>query len=322
MTNSIKRWSLEEANALFNQPFFDLIYSAHTVLKEHFDQNTVQVSTLLNIKTGGCPENCKYCSQSAHYKTELKKEPLSDLESVMNAARSAKESGATRFCMGAAWRSPSSKDLMQTIEMIKGVKSLGMETCATFGLLNSSQASLLKEAGLDYYNHNIDTSEDFYPNVITTRTFQDRLDTIKCVREAGMSVCCGGIIGMGESLSDRIKMLMVLANLDKPPESVPLNLLVKIPGTPLEAEFDVEPFEFVRLVALARVMMPRSYIRLSAGRVSMSEELQALCLFAGANSIFAGDKLLTTENNTLSADEILFQKLGLKKLLEANCEPI
>lgn len=274
----------------------------------------MQISTLLSIKTGGCPENCSYCPQSAHYQTGLQNEPLITVQAVVEAASRAKSAGATRFCMGAAWRGPRDKALTQVCSMIGEVKKLGLETCVTLGLLNDSQAEKLKQAGLDFYNHNIDTAPEFYNKIITTRTFEDRVNTLESVRKSGIKVCCGGIIGLGETNDDRIKMLVFLANLEEPPESVPINRLIKIPGTPLENQDPVDPFDFVRTIALARIMMPNSYVRLSAGRESMSDELQALCFMAGANSIFYGEKLLTTENPIPEKDNRLFKRLGLEKL--------
>jgi len=309
-----KQWSFEESLATFNLPFNDLIYKAHTIHREHFNHNALQVSTLLSIKTGRCPEDCSYCPQSAHYKTGLAKEPLIEVETVIEAAKRAKEAGSTRFCMGAAWRGPHDRDLDKVCQMVSEVKQLGLETCVTLGLLKPHQTEKLKAAGLDYYNHNIDTSPEYYEKIITTRTFQDRLDTLEQVRESGIKVCCGGIIGMGETNHDRIRMLAILANLAEPPESVPINQLIPIPGTPLENTAAVDPFDFIRTIALARIMMPRSYVRLSAGRESMSDEMQALCFFAGANSIFYGEKLLTAQNPVPERDNQLFERLGLEKL--------
>lgn len=309
-----KTWTLQEADALFSLPFNELLYRAQTIHRQHFDPNTVQVSTLLSIKTGRCPEDCSYCPQSAHYKTGLQKEPLMELNDVINAARRAKEAGSTRFCMGAAWRGPNEKDLNTVCEMVTEVKKLGLETCVTLGLLKDEQASQLKEAGLDYYNHNIDTSPEFYDQIISTRTFQDRLDTLNKVRQSGVKVCCGGILGLGETNTDRIGMLIALANLDEPPESVPINKLIKIPGTPLANQTDVDCFDFVRTIALARILMPMATVRLSAGREQMSDELQALCFLAGANSIFYGEKLLTAANPVPEQDQALFQRLGLQKM--------
>ena len=310
----LKKWDLEQAESIFNLPFNQIIYEAQTVHKENFAPNKVQISTLLSIKTGGCPENCSYCPQSARYQTGIKKEPLMALDDVLIAAKKAKESGASRFCMGAAWRGPKDRDLEQVCVMVSEVKKLGLETCVTLGLLKEGQALRLKEAGLDFYNHNIDTSEDFYHKIITTRTFQDRMDTVSKVRAAGLKVCCGGIVGMGEGNEDRIKMLVTLANLDEPPESVPINKLIKIPGTPLEGQKEVDPFDFVRTIALARILMPQSYVRLSAGREQMSDEMQALCFLAGANSIFYGEKLLTADNPIPENDRLLFERLGIQNL--------
>jgi biotin synthase len=288
------------------------MYAAQQIHRAHFDPNAVQISTLLSIKTGACPEDCAYCPQSAHYKTELDVERLLPLDEVLNEARAAKASGASRFCMGAAWRSPRDKDLEQVAEMIGGVKALGLETCVTLGMLTEPQTARLKDAGLDYYNHNLDTSPEFYGEVITTRTYQDRLDTLRHVRDAGINVCAGGIVGMGESREDRAGLLQELANLPKHPESVPINLLVRVEGTPLAEVTAPDPFDFVRTLAVARLMMPKSYVRLSAGRTDMSDELQALCFLAGANSIFYGERLLTTENPECDHDRKLFDRLGLK----------
>ena len=282
------RVTFERAKEIFNLPLNDIMFEAQTIHRKNFAPNKIQISTLLSIKTGGCPENCSYCPQSAHYNTGLKKEPLMPLEQVIEAAKQAKQSGATRFCMGAAWREPKDKDLDIVCEMVKEVKKLGLETCVTLGQLKQRQAEKLKNVGLDYYNHNIDTSEDYYDKIISTRTFQDRIDTLENVREVGIKLCCGGIIGMGEDNDDRIKMLVTLANMETPPESVPINKLIRIPGTPLEGETEVDPFDFVKTIALARILMPSSYIRLSAGREQMSDEMQAFCFLAGANSIFYG----------------------------------
>ena len=305
-------WSRAEILALFAQPFNDLMYAAQQTHRTYFDPNAVQISTLLSIKTGACPEDCAYCPQSAHYKTELDVERLLPLADVLNEARAAKASGASRFCMGAAWRSPRDKDLEQVAAMIGGVKALGLETCVTLGMLTEPQTARLKDAGLDYYNHNLDTSPEFYGEVITTRTYQDRLDTLRHVRDAGINVCAGGIVGMGESREDRAGLLQELANLPKHPESVPINLLVRVEGTPLAEVTAPDPFDFVRTLAVARLMMPKSYVRLSAGRTDMSDELQALCFLAGANSIFYGERLLTTENPECDHDRRLFDRLGLK----------
>jgi biotin synthase len=309
-----KAWTFQEAEALHNLPFNELIFHAQSIHRQHFDPNTIQTSTLLNIKTGLCPEDCSYCPQSAHYKTGLQKEPLMELNDVIDAAVRAKAAGSTRFCMGAAWRGPRDKDLELVCDMVSEVKKLGLETCVTLGLLKDGQATRLKEAGLDFYNHNIDTSPEFYEQVITTRTFQDRLHTLDKVRASGVKVCSGGILGLGETREDRIGMLVVLANLNEPPESVPINKLIKIPGTPLQGQKNVDTFEFVRVIALARILMPKSYVRLSAGREQMSDEFQALCFLAGANSIFYGEKLLTARNPIPEEDNALFDKLGLKKL--------
>lgn len=304
-------WQREEIVALLEMPLNDLVFRAQSVHRENFDPNAVQLSTLLNIKTGACAEDCSYCPQSVVNDTSLKVEPLMNKADVMEKARQAKANGASRFCMGAAWRSPTPKGFETTLDIIRGVKSLGLETCATLGMLTPSQADELSQAGLDYYNHNIDTSPEFYGEIITTRTFQDRLDTLSHVRDAGMKVCCGGIVGMGEAESDRAGLLQSLANLDQHPESVPINLLVKIEGTPLENADDLDVFDFVRCIAVARIMMPRSLVRLSAGRQEMSDEAQALCFMAGANSIFYGEKLLTTENPDANHDMTLFDRLGL-----------
>ncbi|MDX1589940.1 MAG: biotin synthase BioB [Oleiphilaceae bacterium] len=305
-------WTLAEIRDLINLPFNDLVFRAQQVHREHFDPNEVQVSTLLSIKTGACPEDCKYCPQSGHYNTGLGKEKLLEVEKVLAEARAAREKGATRFCMGAAWRSPSAKDLPYVLDMVREVKSLGLETCMTLGMLTPEQAGELSEAGLDYYNHNLDTSEKYYSHIITTRTYQDRLDTLANVRKAGMKVCCGGIMGMGEDESDRAGLLMQLANLPDHPESVPINMLVKVAGTPMEDVEDLDPFEFVRTIAVARILMPKSHVRLSAGREAMNEQMQALCFLAGANSIFYGEKLLTTDNPQADADRALFRRLGIQ----------
>ncbi|MCP4287367.1 MAG: biotin synthase BioB [Gammaproteobacteria bacterium] len=304
-------WSQQEIEKLLSLPFNDLMFRAQLVHRSQFDPNKIQVSTLLSIKTGSCSEDCGYCSQSAKYSTELEREKLLPVEDVLEAAKSAKERGASRFCMGAAWRNPTDKNLARVIEMIQGVHGLGMETCVTLGMLTADQALQLKEAGLDYYNHNLDTSPEYYGNVISTRTFQDRLDTLGHVREQGINVCSGGILGMGESRTDRSSMLRELANLPKHPESVPINMLVQVEGTPMFGIDDLEPFEFIRTIAVARIIMPGSYVRLSAGRNQMSDEMQALCFLAGANSIFYGDRLLTTDNPEADADLQLFRRLGL-----------
>ena len=304
-------WKLDEIKALFELPFNDLLFKAHSIHRENFDPNHVQVSSLLNIKTGACPEDCSYCSQSSKYDTGLEREKLMEIDEVLQQAQNAKNKGATRFCMGAAWRNPTDKSLDKVIPMIQGVKAMGMETCVTLGMLSPKQASTLKEAGLDYYNHNIDTSKENYPNVITTRTFQDRLDTLAAVKDANINVCSGGILGMGETEIDRASMLQSLANLEQHPDSVPINLLVPIPGTPFENVKPPSESEFVRTIAVARILMPKSVVRLSAGRLDMGEGMQALCFFAGANSIFYGEQLLTTDNPTVANDKLLFSRLGI-----------
>lgn len=305
-------WRVEEVEALFNQPFNDLLFAAQLVHRQRFDPNTVQISTLLNIKTGGCAENCGYCSQSAHFETGLEREALMAVDEVLSAAQAAQAGGATRFCMGAAWRKPKQKDLEVVIAMIKGVKGLGMEACVTLGMLDAEQVEQLKAAGLDYYNHNLDTSREYYEQVVTTRSFDDRLATIAEVRKAGINVCSGGILGMGETRRDRAALLLELANQPDHPGSVPINQLVKVAGTPLADAPDLDVFEFIRTIAVARLLMPRSYVRLSAGRETMSDEAQALCFLAGANSIFYGDKLLTAENASQGRDRALFERLGLQ----------
>lgn len=307
-------WTLPEVKALFTLPFNDLLFKAQGVHREHFNPNEVQISTLLSIKTGGCSEDCGYCPQSAHFDTGVKADKLMTLDAVMDSARKAKAIGASRFCMGAAWRSPKDRDMEKVTAMVRGVKSLGLETCATLGMLREDQAKDLADAGLDYYNHNLDTSEAFYKEIITTRTYQDRLDTLENVRNAGMNVCCGGIVGMGETEETRADFLRTLANLPTHPESVPINLLVQVKGTKLEGAARVHALDFVRTIAVARILMPKSFVRLSAGREEMSDEMQALCFLAGANSIFYGEKLLTTENPDTEADRQLFARLGLKPL--------
>jgi len=304
-------WPLKKIQALFDLPFNDLLFKAHTIHRENFDPNAVQISTLLSIKTGACPEDCSYCPQSVRYDTGLEKEALMEIRAVVDAAKEAKANGASRFCMGAAWRSPKDRDLNKVTRMVEEVKALGMETCVTLGMLEDSQAKRLKDAGLDYYNHNIDTSEDYYKEVITTRTYQDRLDTIDTVRNAGINVCSGGIVGMGEASDDRAKMLQTLANMEHPPESVPINKLVQVKGTPLDGAEAIDSLEFIKTIAVARIIMPASQVRLSAGRSDMTDEMQAMCFFAGANSIFYGDQLLTTENPEESADHQLFKRLGI-----------
>lgn len=304
-------WTEAEVAELFDLPFMDLVYQAQTVHRQYHPANKVQVSTLCSIKTGACPEDCKYCPQSAHHNTDLETERLMKVQAVLKEAAEAKAKGATRFCMGAAWKSPRAKDMPYVVEMIKGVKDMGLEACMTLGTLDKDQAGELADAGLDYYNHNLDTSPEFYGQIITTRTYQERLDTLSNVRDAGMKVCCGGIMGMGEDVRDRIGLLMTLANLDEHPESVPINMLVKVEGTPLENVDDLEPFDFVKTIAVARIMMPASAVRLSAGRTNMNEQMQAMCFMAGANSIFYGEKLLTTDNPEADADKMLFAKLGI-----------
>ncbi len=307
-------WTRDEVRALFDLPFPDLMFRAQGVHRENFDPTEVQISTLLSIKTGGCPEDCAYCPQSAKYETGVRAEKLMQLDTVLAEARAAKSAGASRFCMGAAWRSPKDRDVEQVCEMVEGVKALGMQTCATLGMLTAPQARRLKDAGLDYYNHNLDTSPEFYDHIITTRTYQDRLDTLEHVREAGIHVCCGGIVGMGEGREDRVGMIATLASLPEHPESVPINLLVRVAGTPLAGEQELDPIEFVRTIAVARITMPRSVVRLSAGREDMSEETQALCFLAGANSIFYGPKLLTTPNPGRDRDRELMERLGLSPM--------
>jgi biotin synthase len=311
MTDIRNDWSVDEIEALFALPINDLLFQAHTVHRDNFDPNSVQVSTLLSIKTGACPEDCGYCSQSAKNDTSLEREKLLPLDEVIESAKAAKDAGSTRFCMGAAWRNPTDKNLDKVIDMIKAVQELGMETCVTLGMLEKHQAERLKEAGLDYYNHNIDTSPEFYGNVISTRTFDDRLETLKYVRDAGINVCSGGILGMGEKALDRARMLQELANQEKHPESVPINMLVQIEGTPMFGIDGIDPLDFVRTIAVARIMMPESYVRLSAGRADMSDEMQAMCFFAGANSVFYGERLLTTDNPDVNSDAELFSRLGI-----------
>ena len=305
-------WSIEEVEALFSLPFNDLLFRAHELHRENFKVNEVQISTLLSIKTGACPEDCSYCSQSAINDTGLEKERLLELNAVKSAAADAKANGATRFCMGAAWRNPTDKSLDKVIDMVTEVKAMGLETCVTLGMLKQEQASRLKDAGLDYYNHNLDTSPEFYGSVITTRTYQDRIDTLSHVRDAGINVCSGGILGMGETRRDRARLLQQLANLPEHPGSVPINDLVQVKGTPLDGIDKLDAFEFIRTVAVARVIMPKSYVRLSAGRTEMNEQTQALCFFAGANSMFYGDRLLTTDNPDENHDQLLFAKLGIE----------
>lgn len=305
-------WTSQEVQALFDMPFMDLLFHAQTVHRANFAPNEVQVSTLLSIKTGACPEDCKYCPQSGHYNTELEKEKLMEVQKVLEEATLAKKEGATRFCMGAAWKHPSEKDFPYVLEMIKGVKQLGLESCVTLGTLNKAQAKQLADVCLDYYNHNLDTSPEFYDSIITTRSYQERLDTLSNVRDTGVKLCCGGIMGLGEEQKDRVGLLRQLALMTPHPESVPINMLVKVEGTPLENVDDLDEFEFIRTIAVARIIMPTSHVRLSAGRQGMSEQTQALCFMAGANSIFYGEKLLTTGNPEADKDRMLFEKLGIQ----------
>lgn len=312
-------WTREEADAIYNLPFMDLLFRAHSVHREHFDPNQVQRSKLLSIKTGGCAEDCAYCSQSARNGAKLSASKLIEVERVISEAKKAKEGGATRYCMGAAWRSPKDRDMDVLEAMVQGVKDLGMETCMTLGMLEDDQIFRLKESGLDYYNHNIDTSERYYSEIITTRTFADRIDTLNRVREAGIKVCAGGIVGMGEQQMDRVDMLLALATLKEHPDSVPVNMLIPIADTPLADVEKLDPIEFVRTIALARILMPKSHVRLSAGRTDMTDEMQAMCFFAGANSIFVGDTLLTADNPEEDKDSVLFDKLGITAM-EAGCD--
>jgi biotin synthase len=311
MAKMEKTWTLSQAQALFDLPFFELLFQAQQVHRQHFDPQQIQISTLLSIKTGACPEDCKYCPQSARYKTGLKAERLLEVQQVIESAKQAKKAGSTRFCMGAAWRNPHERDMPYLETMVKEVKALGLETCMTLGKLTDQQARRLADAGLDYYNHNLDTSPEFYGSIITTRTYQDRLDTIDTVRQAGMKVCAGGIVGLGEEVTDRAALLVQLANLPQVPESVPINMLIKIKGTPLEDNEDVDGFDFIRTIAVARIMMPTSFVRLSAGREQMNEQMQALCFMAGANSLFYGCKLLTAANPKQDKDQQLFRKLNI-----------
>ncbi|MBE9564912.1 MAG: biotin synthase BioB [Proteobacteria bacterium] len=313
MSEIRNNWSKQEISAIFELPFNDLLFQAQSIHRENFDPNQVQVSTLLSIKTGACPEDCGYCSQSANNDAEVERERLLPLDEVMEQAQVAKDNGASRFCMGAAWRNPTDKNLDKVIDMIIAVKGIGLETCVTLGMLTHDQSQRLKEAGLDYYNHNIDTSPEYYGDVITTRTFDDRLDTLQHVRDAGINVCSGGIVGMGEKQTDRVSFLQQLANLPKHPDSVPINMLVQVEGTPLHGVEEIEPLQFIRTIAVARIIMPESVVRLSAGRTEMSDETQALCFLAGANSIFYGDRLLTTDNPDENHDQQLFKKLGINK---------
>lgn len=306
------RWPLEQVEALFELPFNDLLFRAQQVHREHFDANELQLSSLLSIKTGACPEDCKYCPQSARYDTGLEVERLMRVDAIVDAAKKAKENGASRFCMGAAWRSPKDKDLAVVEEAVRQVSELGLETCATLGMISGDQAASLKNAGLDYYNHNLDTSEDYYKEVITTRTYQDRLDTLEHVRNAGMNVCSGGIVGMGETRTDRAGLIANLANLPVPPQSVPINNLIQVSGTPMDNVEPIDEFEFIRAIAVARITMPTSYVRLSAGREAMNDQMQALCFMAGANSVFYGEELLTASNASVEHDRLLMNRLGIK----------
>jgi biotin synthase len=316
LETSGQRWSVAEVEALLKLPFSDLMYRAQQIHRENFDPNAVQLSTLLSIKTGGCSEDCGYCTQSSYHSAGVENTKMLDVEEVLKAAKAAKEAGAGRFCMGAAWREPSKEDMTSVVEMVKEVRALGMETCATLGMLNDEQTEQLRAAGLDYYNHNLDTAPEFYGNVITTRDYQDRIDTLERVRKAGMSVCSGGIIGMGENLTQRAGLVAQLANMDPYPESVPINNLVKVEGTPLAETDDLDPLDFVRTIAVARITMPKAFVRLSAGRGEMSDAVQALCFLAGANSIFYGDQLLTTGNPEVERDRTLMKKLGLYPLVD------
>jgi biotin synthase len=311
-----QRWTLGRVAALFDRPFADLMFEAQQVHRAHHDANAIQRSTLVSIKTGGCPEDCGYCPQAARYHTGVDNEPMMSVDAVIAAASAAKAGGATRFCMGAAWRSPKARDLEPVLAMVRGVRALGMQTCATLGMLRQGQAEQLRDAGLDYYNHNLDTAPEFYGEIVSTRTQDDRLDTLDQVRAAGLNVCCGGIVGMGESRQQRAGLIATLANLDPYPESVPINQLVRVPGTPLADEAPLDPLEFVRTVAVARITMPRAMVRLSAGREAMSDEVQALCFLAGANSMFYGDRLLTTGNPEAARDQALFERLGLHAMVQ------
>ncbi|CAL4322074.1 Biotin synthase [Buchnera aphidicola (Eriosoma grossulariae)] len=311
-------WNYDQVMLLIKKPFFELMFQAQTIHRENFNPNKIQISTLLSIKTGACPEDCKYCPQSSRYKTNIDIQPLMQINKIINAAKKAQLSGSSRFCMGAAWKNPKDRDMPYLIKIIKEVKKLGMETCMTLGMLTKSQAKLLHSAGLDFYNHNLDTSNEFYKKIITTRTYQDRLNTLNIIRNSGMKICSGGIIGLGETITDRLQLLITLSNLEKPPESIPINMLIKIKGTPLENVNEVDPFDFVKIIALTRIMMPKSYIRLSAGREKMNQQTQAMCFMAGANSIFYGCKLLTASNPEEKNDLELFKKLNLspeKKIL-------
>ncbi len=314
MNKKIAKWSLEDIESLYHLPFNDLIYKAQTIHRENHDPNKIQVSTLMSIKTGGCPEDCKYCSQSIKYNTDVEIEKLLSVDDVVAQARAAKDSGASRFCMGAAWRNLNDSNLSKIKDMVKAVKSLNLETCLTLGMLKKEQAESLKECGLDYYNHNLDSSEEYYSKVVSTRTYRDRLNTLSYVRDAGIKVCTGGILGLGEENIDRLKLIEVLCNMEEQPESVPMNKLVKIEGTPYSDNENVDNFDFIKVIAIARITMPKTYVRLSAGRDTMNDEMQALCFFAGANSIFYGDELLTTKNSSINHDKNLLDKLRIKTI--------
>ncbi len=314
MNKKIAKWSLEDIESLYHLPFNDLIYKAQTIHRENHDPNKIQVSTLMSIKTGGCPEDCKYCSQSIKYNTDVEIEKLLSVDDVVAQARAAKDSGASRFCMGAAWRNLNDSNLSRIKDMVKAVKSLNLETCLTLGMLKKEQAESLKECGLDYYNHNLDSSEEYYSKVVSTRTYRDRLNTLSYVRDAGIKVCTGGILGLGEENIDRLKLIEVLCNMEEQPESVPMNKLVKIEGTPYSDNENVDNFDFIKVIAIARITMPKTYVRLSAGRDTMNDEMQALCFFAGANSIFYGDELLTTKNSSINHDKNLLDKLRIKTI--------
>ena len=314
MNKKIAKWSLEDIESLYHLPFNDLIYKAQTIHRENHDPNKIQVSTLMSIKTGGCPEDCKYCSQSIKYNTDVEIEKLLSVDDVVAQAKAAKDSGASRFCMGAAWRNLNDSNLSKIKDMVKAVKSLNLETCLTLGMLKKEQAESLKECGLDYYNHNLDSSEEYYSKVVSTRTYRDRLNTLSYVRDAGIKVCTGGILGLGEENIDRLKLIEVLCNMEAQPESVPMNKLVKIEGTPYSNNENVDNFDFIKVIAIARITMPKTYVRLSAGRDTMNDEMQALCFFAGANSIFYGDELLTTKNSSINHDKNLLDKLRIKTI--------
>ena len=314
MNKKTTKWSLEDIEALYHLPFNDLIYKAQTIHRENHDPNKIQVSTLMSIKTGGCPDDCKYCSQSIKYNTDVEIEKLLSVDDVVAQARAAKDSGASRFCMGAAWRNLNDSNLSKIKDMVKAVKSLNLETCLTLGMLKKEQAESLKECGLDYYNHNLDSSEEYYSKVVSTRTYRDRLNTLSYVRDAGIKVCTGGILGLGEENIDRLKLIEVLCNMEEQPESVPMNKLVKIEGTPYSDNENVDNFDFIKVIAIARITMPKTYVRLSAGRDTMNDEMQALCFFAGANSIFYGDELLTTKNSSINHDKNLLDKLRIKTI--------